>query len=262
MSSIYSEFFPNSNFGYAGQTCTIGAPYNIGFETWSNGAIHTTYDNMMIYNINNTQPSNQTGGGGTNSTNSTGPLVALWHFDEGNGTSTADSSGNGNIGTLQNGVAWTNDSVSGNALQFDGVDDIVTTIQTPSIFLTNNISMEAWVKRNSLTNGTIASSNGPFFLAVYDNKVHGGVYHNDGFGGNIWTEIDGTTNLQVGAWYKLKMAYDGNAVKVYVNDVEENSVPTTGQIPVVGNNIYIGWGLPGQNYYFNGIIDEVSIRGM
>jgi len=34
------------------------------------------------------------------------PLAAYWHFDEGTGTFTADSTGNGNNGTLVNGPSW------------------------------------------------------------------------------------------------------------------------------------------------------------
>lgn len=37
-------------------------------------------------------------------------LMAYWKFDEGNGTTAADSSGNGNTGTLVNGVTWTTDT--------------------------------------------------------------------------------------------------------------------------------------------------------
>lgn len=206
---------------------------------------------------------------GGNSTNQTFPLIALWSFDEGNGTTTFDSSGNGNTGTLQNGVQWTNNSYFGNALSFDGVDDFVTTLHTSSIDVTQKVEIEAWVKRNSLSYGTIVSKNGPYYLAIYNDTVRGGVYANDGNcpsscttpGANTWTEISGTTNLQVGVWYKLRMRYDGNTVKVYVNDVEENSAPKIGQMPQVSQNLHIGWGEPGQNYYFNGIVDEVVVRG-
>src|SRR5581483_12494229 len=52
----------------------------------------------------------------TGSFTPSGPYVAdantkgLWHFDEGSGSTVADSSGNGNTGTLVNGPAWTSDS--------------------------------------------------------------------------------------------------------------------------------------------------------
>ncbi|MBN2561387.1 MAG: hypothetical protein JXQ75_10705, partial [Phycisphaerae bacterium] len=38
-----------------------------------------------------------------------GSEIAHWQFDEGTGTTTADSSGNSHDGTLTNGVSWTQD---------------------------------------------------------------------------------------------------------------------------------------------------------
>ncbi|MBU2565500.1 MAG: hypothetical protein KJ655_04525, partial [Candidatus Thermoplasmatota archaeon] len=50
-------------------------------------------------------------------------LVACWYFDENNGTTAYDSSGNNNNGTIH-GATWTT-GVNGSALSFDGVDDYV-----------------------------------------------------------------------------------------------------------------------------------------
>ena len=55
----------------------------------------------------------------------TNGLVGYWNFDEGTGTTAADSSGSGNNGTLVNGSTWTAGKVGNGALQFDGVDDSV-----------------------------------------------------------------------------------------------------------------------------------------
>ena len=57
-------------------------------------------------------------------TSLTDGLVAHWMFDEGTGTTAADSSGNGNDGTLVNGPVWV-DGIEGGALDFDGDDDYV-----------------------------------------------------------------------------------------------------------------------------------------
>ena len=51
-------------------------------------------------------------------------LIGWWKLDEGAGTVTTDSSGNGHDGSLVSGPVWTA-GVSGRALQFDGIDDYV-----------------------------------------------------------------------------------------------------------------------------------------
>jgi hypothetical protein len=47
-------------------------------------------------------------------------LAALWHMDEGSGTTTADSSGNGNAGSLKGNLSW----VGSDGGQWDGRSDV------------------------------------------------------------------------------------------------------------------------------------------
>ena len=185
-------------------------------------------------------------------------LVAFWNFDEGSGTTTGDLSGNGNTGTLLNGVSWTTDSISGYALRFDGRDDRVSILGTSSLDLTNTVTLEAWVKKTSATDGTIISKNGPYYLAVKSNVVYGGIYSGSS-SGNQWTFVRGSMILQQNIWYKLKLIYDNQTINVYVNDVLDGSIPKTGTMPYTGQELYLGWGLPGQDQYFTGILDNVVI---
>ena len=74
----------------------------------------------------------------------TSDLVAYWKFDEGTGTTAADSSGNGNTGTLMNGPLWTA-GIAGNALYFDGIDDNVTVLDSNSLDLSSSFTLSAWV---------------------------------------------------------------------------------------------------------------------
>ena len=76
-------------------------------------------------------------------------LVAYWKFDEGSGTTVADSSGNGNTGTLVNGPLWTAGRV-GNALFFDGIDDNVTVPDSTSLDLSSSFTLSAWVNPDRL----------------------------------------------------------------------------------------------------------------
>ena len=75
--------------------------------------------------------------------------VALYHFNEGTGTNVTDSSDYGNDGIIHN-ATWT-DGISGNALNFDGVDDYVEIADDDSLDLTTGATLEAWVKTNTLT---------------------------------------------------------------------------------------------------------------
>lgn len=73
-------------------------------------------------------------------TNSTG-LVAYYKFDEGNGTTTADASGNGNNGTLVNSPTW----------------------QTPS---TSPLNEVLWMPGGALTPTMVATAAGTYTLTV------------------------------------------------------------------------------------------------
>src|SRR5215211_3033810 len=78
-------------------------------------------------------------------------LVGHWRFDEGRTRSTADSSGNGNDGTLQGagGPDWIT-GILGNALRFDGVDEYVNVPNSASLGIGGDITIAAWIKREAL----------------------------------------------------------------------------------------------------------------
>ena len=76
-------------------------------------------------------------------------LVACWHFDEGNGTTVYDSSGNGNHGTIS-GATWMT-GVCGDALSFDGVSNHVNF--SSSVLNTAPYTFCAWLKPDSITDG-------------------------------------------------------------------------------------------------------------
>lgn len=188
--------------------------------------------------------------------------VAWWGFNEGISNIAYDCSQNGNDGTILGGATWTNDSRYKYALEFDGVDDKILITKTPSVDLVNKVTLEAYIKRKSNADGMIISKNGPYFLAVRDNVIAGGVYANDGNNDtNTWTEVHGNIIIEQNKWYLLKMVYNGSNINVYVNGILDNSAPKIGQMPQVSQNVHIGWGEPGQNQYFKGIIDEIRISG-
>jgi plastocyanin len=71
-------------------------------------------------------------------------LVGYWSFDQGNGTTAYDSSGNHNDGTIY-GATWT-DGKFGKALSFDGINDSVVIPGSASLQISDAITIAAWVK--------------------------------------------------------------------------------------------------------------------
>src|SRR5204862_394492 len=67
-------------------------------------------------------------------------LVAAYSFDEASGTTAKDSSGNGNAGTISN-ATWTTGK-NGGALSFNGTTSLVTVADSPSLDLTNGMTLE------------------------------------------------------------------------------------------------------------------------
>jgi len=183
--------------------------------------------------------------------------VALWHFDEGSGNMIFDETSNNNDGTIS-GATWINDSISGTALEFDGIDDKISIPFSTSIGVLPEITLEAWVKRNSELDGMVISKNGPYFLSVRNNVVEAGVFA----GPPSWQHVNGTTVLETSIWNHIAMTYDGTNVKVYLNRIEDGSEPKTGSIFVTGQDLHIGWGEPGHNQFFNGTIDGARISNI
>jgi len=100
-----------------------------------------------------------------------GGPVGYWKFDEGNGQTAFDSSGS-NDGTLGTGSsvdasdpAWTT-GMHGTALSFDGQDDYVSVADSSSLDITDAITLEAWVKKDTTKNQAILSKD------VYEVKIN------------------------------------------------------------------------------------------
>lgn len=201
-------------------------------------------------------------------------LVGYWRFDEGSGTVAGDSSGNGNTGTLTNGPQWVK-GVSGNALQFDGLDDYVAISSSSSLTIPGNqITVELWIKP-SIT----MDNNYPYTNIIDYGNEYGFQINRDALqttpDGKIWFYVairpfppaanwkgvqTRTNQWAANTWYYLVGTYDGAYVKIYVNGVLENSVPASGNLNSQGSYpLSIGSYCLGRNTFFAGAIDEVKV---
>ncbi|MBU1097409.1 MAG: T9SS type A sorting domain-containing protein [Bacteroidetes bacterium] len=187
-------------------------------------------------------------------------LVAFWNYDEGDGETSNDISGNSNNGTLKNGLFWS-EGYTGNGLTFDGVDDFVNIPASSSLDInTNAVSVSIWTKLGQLPNEIVAAF-GPLFDSETDNYV---LYEDKG---NNELRFKVTTSnsaerpgipaadLVKNKWIHVVGVYDGTKAMIYLNGVMKDYHILTGTVkPGQVANI----GLNG-TAYFKGSMDDVQI---
>jgi len=199
---------------------------------------------------------------------------ACYTFNEGSGTITADTSGNGNDGTINGGAVFSTGK-SGAGLSFDGTDDYVS---IPCMNY-NEISISAWFYKNANDttnadtifggwkwNSDIQSNEG-FDIRFYKNNpdtIDFCLITEDASGTR--TKMTASSNLgsSTGAWHHVVCTYNQSTgeQKLYIN----GALATTETHPA-GNTIVplssysdmrIGHSRV-NNGYFNGKIDEVYV---
>ena len=220
-----------------------------------------------------------------------GKPVGWWKFDECQGTTLNDASGNANNGTLNIGAsgtqtsagtctdglstsAWYNGSTGkyNASLNFDGTDDYVS-VGNPSELSferTNPFTLGAWIKTNSTTGRPIgkldSSTNGyrGYSLFIRNGKPVLQII-------STWTsnaiDVEGNTTVADGAWHHIVATYDGsssaNGVKIYVDGKQISTTTNYNSLTgtIVNNiNLEIGRGGSGSVLNpFNGQIDDVRI---
>jgi len=160
------------------------------------------------------------------------PYGAYYTFDEGAGTSAADSFGNSNTGTLQTGAGWTTGIVGANAVNLNGTTGYVD-IANPVIDTTQSYTVATWVKLNNLTGfQTFASIDGSsasaFYLQMQGGKFAMTVRSTDSTSG-AETKVSQIAAPSTGVWYHVVGVYDSSAqtIALYVNGQLQGSTSFT-----------------------------------
>jgi hypothetical protein len=189
-------------------------------------------------------------------------LVAGYGFDGSSGATVSDASGNGNSGTLENGVTRTPIGKFGGALRFDGLDDMVSIPDASSLDLTTGMTLSAWVKLDQIDGAwrtLIMKENGLGsdvygFYAADGVRVPNGEVNTGTSGG-----IQGPSAVSTTAWTYLALTYDGSTIRLYVDGALVASKAKTGSILNSTGALRIGGNRSWPNEYFKGLIDEVRV---
>src|SRR5229473_619446 len=188
--------------------------------------------------------------------------VAGYACSEGSGTTTVDSSGNNNTGTLLSGASWTTAGKYGNAISFNGSTGYVSVPDSNSLHIGATGTMEAWVNLSATSrwHGIIAKGNANSNATTnYSIEINSSNGVECGVGnGSTATIVDSTATLTAGTFYHVACTWDGTNVTIYINGVKDQ-FRAQGLTPASNTSpLYIGQ-FGGNVDRTSGVIDEVRI---
>ena len=185
----------------------------------------------------------------------------------GSGTTWTDLSGNGNNGTLVNGVGYNSDN--GGSLSFDGVNDYVSKsswVNPP----TTVFSIGCWVKfSDNLNNRYVLSfgrdAGGPFLGGIALFAYGFDVVADQLFFelGSAFGRVSSGIVPSLGVWYYLTVTADGTNTRFYLNaELKNTSSQGGGGIasnPTLSVGSYVNNGGTPSTFFHSGNIAQVSI---
>lgn len=179
----------------------------------------------------------------------------------GTGTTWYDLSGNGNHGTLTNGPTY--NSINGGCIVFDGIDDYVSLLSTPSIaqsVYSSTVEIIAYRNRSNafevmFGGGSFANSAGFYvgFRQTSENNFMFAYYANDQDG------LTPSTNI---AWNHYTATHDVSARSRfrYFNSSLLSPSQSSGVTNSSANRFFIGaFNNSSATYFFQGKISQVKI---
>jgi len=208
--------------------------------------------------------------------------VGWWRMDEGTGGTTADSTGNGNTGTLYPVTEGTNTTtadmwdqtgkIGPDCLEFDGTDDYVSAGSVSELKINGDLTVSVWFRANTFGDAEYIVAQGIGGENVADNYLYLfridttsgndlGYLHEYSAGSDESQIFD--VNLSTGTWYHACIVRDvtANTVKLYINGVQGGSTFNYTNDPTGGSDGYftIGNRYDQQTSPFDGLIDDVRI---
>jgi len=187
----------------------------------------------------------------------------------GSGTAWTDLSGNGNNGTLVNGVGFSGDN--GGGLVFDGVDDYVEITNNDLYKFSNTqaFSLNLWVRCTATSSSAsilaFATSARGYYFTLDIDGLRTNAFFFDYWDGGPFRGIQGNNNsITMNAWAMLTATSASNSVgdmKVYQNGILTSYTNRGSGTPSAINydTLPMRIGARANSAYFTGNIAQVSI---
>ncbi len=189
--------------------------------------------------------------------------ISVWHLEEVAGN--ALDSCLRNPATVSSTVTRGVPGMYGAGVNFKNTTDDWIKVQNPVGTSPQTLTVAAWVNAGTCVDyaRVVNTLNNPsktgYHLSVRaDNKAMFGFYTS----GGTYKSVTCTTVIENVGWRFLAGVWDGSALRIYVNGVQENTSSSATGIVHGTEPLGIGLGI-GENYApFNGIIDEVVLSNV
>ncbi|HZL41896.1 MAG TPA: sugar-binding protein [Verrucomicrobiae bacterium] len=184
-------------------------------------------------------------------------LVGWWKFDETQGTVAADSSGNGNQGSLEGNPTWRpSGGRLGGAIELHGGNDHVTIANKAPFDITGQITIAAWVNITSVPQawtGIVTKGDTAWRLSTQSAR---NAFH---FGAGPMDYLDGRGDVSPGQWHHVLAVYDGDTQSIWVDGKVDASRKRDGAMASNDFPVCIGDNGELRGRCWNGLIDDVRI---
>jgi uncharacterized repeat protein (TIGR02543 family) len=263
----------------SGTTYSPGATFEMGsanltlYAKWIINSYTLTYTASANGSLSGTSP--QTVNHGANGTAVTAVPASGYHFVKWSDDTTSNPRTDTNVtGNITVSAVFAN---AGNCAQFTSASSSYIRVpDSASLDVTTAMTMETWFKpvsgggEWSLLFGkqyNSADSDPWYCYRFYGASANAG---EKGFPRKVYfglsvvpqgteTGVKTTSIIPINTWTHLAGTYDGTNLKIYVNGVLENTVPTTGSIRTSNLPLFMGKAPWTPNNNLNGQMDEVRV---
>ena len=193
--------------------------------------------------------------------------IGLYHFQDGSGSTVADTSGRGHHGTFQS-AAWA-DGWLGWAGSFNGSSAYVDAGNSSDFNLGSGpMTIEAWIYLTQSTGSYphVVSKWGPgdgsYYFRINNQRQLHWLLRADG--GNQEVVTWGYDPLELNTWYHVAVTYDGsNTMRTFINGDQKQTKDDAGDAFNTTRRLFIGWAEQGADGgHFPGYIQHVRISNV
>ena len=173
-------------------------------------------------------------------------LVLYLNFDEGAGTTAADSSGAGNDGTLVGNVAWVAGQIGGGiSVSDDAAENMVVVANDPSLNPDSEITLAAWARVDAMpdSHNSIITKADTWMIHTSNWRGVGGAIDWEPL---IWSpgfvawQTTASATVPLEEWHHFAGVYDGDVVTTYIDGEEAGTFSQSGTIATSDVDVIIG----------------------